>query len=323
MIRLGALAAVLLLASSGLAAAAPVETFVEAQGPSGLLKGTMLAPGDAAKAPLVLIIPGSGPTDRDGDSPLGVKAASYRLLAEALAGEGVASARIDKRGMFASAGAGDPNHVTMAAYAQDVHAWAQTLRRQTGAPCIWLLGHSEGGLVALVAAQSPADICGLVLVAASGRPFAETLREQLKANPAAAPFLAQALPAIDKLAAGQHVDTSGMDPALLTLFHPAVQDFMIDEMSYDPGKLLAAYTGPVLVLQGDTDLQVAVTDAQRLAAARPAVKLVLFPGVNHVLKAAPLDRGANMATYADPSLPLAPGIADTIAAFVKAHPSAN
>jgi pimeloyl-ACP methyl ester carboxylesterase len=315
--RLLALAAMILLASCRPAAAAPVETFVETQGPTGVLKGTMLAPADGAKAPLVLIIPGSGPTDRDGDSPTGLKAASYRLLAEALARDGVDSVRIDKRGMFASAGAGDPNHVTISGYAEDVHAWTQSLRRQTGAPCVWLLGHSEGGLVALVAAQSPADICGLVLVAAAGRPLGDVLREQLKANPANAPLLDQALPAIDKLAAGQHVDTSGMNPALLPLFYPAVQDFLIDEMSYDPAKLMAAYPGPVLVLQGSTDLQVSMADAQRLAAARPGVKLAVLDGVNHVLKSAPLDRGANMATYADPSLPLAPGVADAIAAFVK------
>jgi hypothetical protein len=305
-------------------ATAPIETFVETQDLTGVLKGTMLAPADAAKPPpLVLIIPGSGPTDRDGNSPVGVKASTYRLLAEALAADGVASVRIDKRGMFASGGAGDPNHVTMAGYADDVHAWVATLKRQTGAPCVWLLGHSEGGLVALVAARNPADICGLVLVSTPGRPMADILREQLKANPANAPLLGQALPAIDKLAAGQQVDTAGMNPALLPLFAPAVQDFVIDQMSYDPAKLAAAYPGPVLVLQGETDLQVSPGDARRLAAAHPGAKLVLLPGVNHVLKSAPAERGANFAAYADPSLPLAPGVEGAIAAFVKAGGAAR
>jgi uncharacterized protein len=323
MIRIATLTAVLLLVIGVRVAAAPVQTDVQTQGPTGTLKGTMLAPPDAANAPLMLIIPGSGPTDRDGNSPLGVQAGTYRLLAKALAAQGVASVRIDKRGMFASAGAGDPNHATMAGYAADVHAWAKTLRQETGAPCIWLLGHSEGGLVALVAGQTPDDLCGLVLVAAAGRPLADILREQLKANPANASLLSEVLPAIDKLAAGQHVDTAGMNPALKPLFRPAVQDFVIDEMSYDPAKLLAAYPGPVLVLQGSTDLQVSIVDAQRLGAARPGVKLVVLPGVNHVLKAAPADRAANVATYADPGLPLAPGVADTIAAFVKAPTAAK
>src|ERR1700761_1224722 len=119
--RLLALAAAAsLLAGCGPAAAGPGETFVEAPGPAGPLKGTMLTPPGSPKAPLVLIIPGSGPIDRDGNGAGGIKAASYRLLAEALASNGVASVRIDKRGMFASAAAGDGNHVTMAGYGQDL-----------------------------------------------------------------------------------------------------------------------------------------------------------------------------------------------------------
>jgi len=197
------------------------------------------------------------------------------------------------------------------------------LRRGTGAPCVWLVGHSEGGLVALVAAQAPADVCGVVLIAAAGRPLATILREQLTANPANAPVLGEALPALDRLEAGQHVDTSAMSPALLPLFRPAVQDFLIDQMGYDPARLLAAYPGPVLVLQGTSDLQVSMVDAERLAAARPGVTLVKIDGMNHVFKVAPRDMAANFATYADPSLPLAPGLAEQIAAFVKAHPSAS
>jgi hypothetical protein len=319
--RLRAIAACLLLAAAPACAQSPAplapgESLVQTQGPSGVLKGTMLS---APKgAPVVLIIPGSGPTDRDGNNRFGITAASYKLLAQALGPMGVTSVRIDKRGMFGSAGAGDPNHLVMTDYAADVHAWMATLRQQTGAPCIWLIGHSEGGLVALVAAQHPADLCGLVLISTPGRSTADILREQLKANPANAPILAEALADVDKLAAGQNIDMNGMNPALVPLFYTAVQDFEIDEMRYDPAKLAAAYPGPILVLQGTTDFQVSLVDAQRLAAARPGIRLVELPGVNHVLKLAPADRAGNAATYADPNLPLAPGIADAIAAFVKA-----
>jgi hypothetical protein len=315
------LAMTLALAVAAPAAAAPTETYVQAPGPLGPLKGTLLTPAaGGGPAPVVLIIPGSGPTDRDGDSPLGIKAASYRLLAEGLAGQGVASARIDKRGMFASGAAvADANQVTIADYAGDAHAWAAELRRRTGAPCVWLLGHSEGALVALAAARDSKDLCGLVLVAGAGRRLSDILREQLRANPANAPILGQALAAIDRLEAGQHVDTAGMNPALLPLFSPRVQDFVIDEMAYDPARLAAAYAGPILVIQGTTDLQTAMADAERLAGARPGIALVRLAGVNHVLKAAPEDRAANLATYYDPSLPLAPGVAEAVAAFVKAH----
>ncbi len=319
--RLWAFALAFMTLASPSAGAAPVETVVRIQGPSGPLEGTMLAPASGAKAPVVLIIPGSGPTDRNGDNPLGVKASTYRLLAEALAEHGITTARIDKRGMFASrAAAGDPNHVTIADYAADAHAWAAMLRARTGAPCVWMLGHSEGALVAEAAAQTPKDICGLVLVSGAGRRLGEVLRDQLKSNPTNAPLLDQALAAIAGLEAGQHVDVAGLHPALQRLFAPQVQDFLIDMFRYDPAELLKIYAGPVLVVQGTHDLQVGAQDARRLAGARTGIKLVMLKGVNHVLKLAPVDRAANAATYADPNLPLAPGVADPIAEFVFRHP---
>jgi pimeloyl-ACP methyl ester carboxylesterase len=311
------LALALLAAASAAPVETPVQTLVEAPGPSGPLKGTMLAPAAAPAAPVVLIIPGSGPTDRDGNSPLGVNGSTYRLIAEGLAQRGVASVRIDKRGMFASAAATpDANKVTIPDYVADVRSWTASIRAKTGARCVWLLGHSEGGLIALAAARAP-DICGLVLVSAGGRPIGTVLREQLSANPANAPLLGQAMAAIDSLEAGRHVDTTGMPPALLPLFAPQVQDFEISLFSYDPARLIAGYDRPVLIVQGLRDIQVAEADARRLAAADPKARLLLLPDTNHVLKnVASDDRAANFATYSDPSLPLAPGFAEAIAAFV-------
>jgi alpha-beta hydrolase superfamily lysophospholipase len=300
-----------------LQAQAATESFLESPGPGGPLKGTLLVP--ASKTyPVVLIIPGSGPTDRDGNNPLGVKGSTYRLLAEGLAARGVASLRIDKRGQFASAAATpDPNAVTIADYAADVRSWVAVLRQQTAAPCVWLLGHSEGGLVAMAAASAPADLCGLVLVATAGRPLGVVLREQLQANPANGPLLGQALPAIDALEQGRRVDTAGLHPALQALFSPTVQGYLIDAFSHDPRRMLSAYAKPVLLLQGQRDLQVSESDAQALKQANAGAKLVLLPNVNHVLKAVTVDdRRANFATYADPALPLAAGVVEAIADFL-------
>jgi uncharacterized protein len=310
-------ATVVLAAALAAANAAPVQSFVEAPGPSGPLKGTMLAPASDG-APMMLVIPGSGPTDRDGNNPLGVKAATYKLLAEGLAARGIGTVRIDKRGMFASSMAvANGNDVTIDDYVTDVGAWIASIRKQTGAPCVWVLGHSEGGLVALAAAQKLPDICGLVLVSTGGRPLGEVLRMQLRANPANAPVLDQAMAAIDSLEAGKHVDVTGMNPALMPLFAPQVQGFLISVFSYDPAKLISTIAKPVLILQGERDLQVSVADAERLKQAAPQAKLVLLPNTNHVLKTVMTDdRRANGATYMDPSLPLAPGVVDAVANFV-------
>lgn len=290
---------------------------LQAPGPFGPLSGTFER---AAKpdAPVMLIIPGSGPVDRDGDSPAGVAAAPYRLLAEGLARQDVATVRIDKRGMFGSRTAiPDPNHVTIDDYATDVAAWIGVLRTRTGAGCVWLLGHSEGGLVALVAARRSLPVCGLVLVSAPGRPLGAIIRSQLRANPANASILPEALSALQSLEAGRHVDAARLSPPLMPLFRPAVQSALISELALDPAMLIANLRLPILILQGERDLQIGPDDARRLADANRTATLDLLPDVNHVLKTVHSDdRAANIATYADPTLPLAPGIVDRIAAFV-------
>lgn len=290
---------------------------IQIPGPQGSLAGTLLTPGPT-DAPVVLIIPGSGPTDRDGNGPAGLAASTYRLLAEGLVTRGIASVRIDKRGLFGShAAVADPNSVTINDYAADVAEWVSAIRARTGASCIWVLGHSEGGLVALVAAQEAADLCGLILVATAGRPLGAVLREQLQANPANAPILDQALSAITQLEAGQRVEVTGMHPALLPLFQPAVQGFLINEFSFDPAKLIATCRHPVLVVQGQRDIQVGIGDAEQLRRANPVAQLAVLPDTNHVLKTVTSgDWTANVATYTDPSLPLAVGVIDAIANFI-------
>jgi len=280
----------------------------------------MLSP-VADQGPVALIVPGSGPTDRDGNSPAGVLAAPYRLLAEGLAARGVTTVRIDKRGLAGSAGATlDGNAVTIADYVTDVRTWMTVIRKRTSASCIWLLGHSEGGLVAMAAAKTQQNVCGLVLISAAGQPMGEVLREQLKANPANAPLLDKALPAIDALEAGKRVDTTNMAPSLLRLFNPRVQGFLIDAFSYDPRQLIAGYGKPVLIVQGLRDLQVHESDARLLKQADPEAVLALLPDVNHVLKTvASDDRSVNAATYANASLPLAPTVVDVISDFLNAN----
>lgn len=313
-------AVLLTLTCSAVHAASWQEHTLEAPGPEGALQGTLLSPTTSTTS-AVLIIPGSGPTDRDGNNPQGVTAATYKLLAEGLAERGIASVRIDKRGMFGSAAAwGDANDVTLDDYAHDVAQWIAATREKTNVDCVWVLGHSEGGLVALLAAQNTEGLCGVLLVATPGRPMGHVLRGQLQANPANAPLLKQAFAAIDSLEAGKRVDVSALHPALQPLFHPAVQGFLISSFAVDPARLAAAVKLPLLILQGGRDLQVGEADARRLHAAAPGARLVVLPAVNHVLKRVTRDEpSANLATYRRTGMPLAPGVVDAIADFVGAE----
>ena len=301
--------------------AAPLvaQTPVEAPGPNGALAGTLA--GEGAGRPVVLIVPGSGPTDRDGNNPMGVTAAPYRLLAEALAAAGIATVRIDKRGMFGSkAAVADANAVTIADYAADVHAWAKAIRARTGATCVWVLGHSEGGLVALAAAQTPADLCGLILLSTPGRPLGAVVRDQFRANLANAPLLPQVEGVLAAYEAGKPVDRTALHPALAGIFPPQLDGYWRSILGYDPAKLAATYPGPMLIEQGDRDIQVSVADAKLLAAAQPRARLAIVASANHVLKhVASDDRQANLATYGDASLPLADGVVAPIVAIVKAR----
>lgn len=298
------------------------DVTIQRDGLAGPLAGTFEnAAGEGEVAPGlpgVVIVPGSGPTDRDGNSPLGVKAQPYRLLADALAAQGIPSIRIDKRGMFASEAAiANANEVTIDEYAGDTLAWAAEMRAETGADCAWLLGHSEGGLVVLDAARrDPSGLCGVILVSSLGRRPGEVIKEQLAAN-GAAPLMDEIERHIATLEAGGRIE-GGVHPGLAPLFGPQLQTFMASFLSQDPATTIAAIDLPLLIVQGSEDLQVRDVDAEALAVAQPEAKLVTIEGMNHVLKTVPAgDRAANLASYADPDLPLADGVAEAVAGFVK------
>ena len=280
---------------------------------AGALSGKYLDAGEGA--PVVLIVPGSGPTDLDGNNAFGMKSNVYMQMATALALKGISTVRVDKRGMFSSKGAGDPNAVSVDVYAQDYRDWVESVRSETGVPCIYLLGHSEGALMVSAAAIDNDGVCGLILVSGVGRPFGDVLREQLKANPANRSILNRAFAVIESLEQGVKVDDSNMQKALRPLFGSHVQDFLISVMAVDPAEIAAKANKDTLIIHGTNDLQASVIDAQRLADATEGY-LVLIDGVNHVLKEAPRSRRRNIATYNQPNLPISESVIASISVFV-------
>lgn len=304
---------VLALGLAGMARAQVSDTDIAVDGGKATLHGALMRPAGEVRPVAVLVIAGSGPTDRNGDSAVpGIRPGSLRLIAEALAKGGVVTLRYDKRGVGASAGAAPAERdLRFGMNVDDAVRWADRLRAEPGVRCVVLLGHSEGALVAAMAAQKT-PVCGVISISGAGRPADMVLAEQLA--PQLTPDQLEKVKAImAKLKAGEAVPGAPI-PAL---FRDSVQPYLMSWLPIDPAAELARVKAPVLVLQGSTDLQTTVADAKRLAEAQPRARLVILEGVNHVLKAAPAERAANIATYADPKLPLGPGVAEAIVGFVN------
>jgi pimeloyl-ACP methyl ester carboxylesterase len=287
----------------------------EASNGAVTLRGELWRPATAAagKVPVVVFIAGSGPTDRDCNSGLGLRTDAYRKLAEALAGRGVASVRYDKRGVGKSGVAFDPARLTLDDFAADAGKVVEKTRADARLGPVIVAGHSEGGLIALVLAQkAPPD--GIVLLATAGRPLAALLREQL-ARQLDAAGMADLDRILAALRAGGPIDP--VPPALQPIFPRAVLGFLRSEMDVDPVPLFHALKVPAAVVQGENDAQVTPADARLLAAARPDAKLTLLPRMNHVLRDEASPR-LPQPSYEDPSLPLSPGVVDAFVAAVAA-----
>ena len=286
---------------------------VTATSAGAALHGSLLLPNGARDYPAVLMIAGSGPTDRDGNGPLGLNTNAYRMIAEGLAANGIASLRFDKRGIGASASAmTSESDLRFDTYVDDAVAWARYLKSQPHVTCVYILGHSEGALVGSLA-SARAKPCGFISASGAGERAGPTLVRQLRARNLPQAQLDFATSVIAQLEHGQLVPNI---PATSVLFRPSVQPYLISYFSKDPQAAIAAVNAPVLILQGTTDIQISVDDAKLLAAAQPKARLVLLPGVNHILKMAPADLDANLATYGDPNLPLAPKVLPTIVDFI-------
>lgn len=307
------LAFIAILLSPAFAMAEPVHI----PGPQASLEAEMVAVPGATDA--VIIIPGSGPTDRNGNSPqMRLSTDTYKLLAEELARHGIASLRADKRGFYGSAGAiTDPNDVTIVAYTEDARNWVSYAANL--APCVWIAGHSEGGLVALVAAlDPPRNLCGLILLATPGRPLGQLMTEQFEANPANGALMPEIKRIVTDLEAGRRRDPSSLTPVLRTLFSAGLQRYMIDLFSYDPVNIARRWQGPALIVQGDDDIQVRPRDADLLKGAMPQAHRLNLARGTHMLKAS-VEKNP-LATYMDRTLPLHEELVPGIVKFIAEAP---
>jgi uncharacterized protein len=289
-----------------------IEQSVQLQTKTGTLHGTLDLPSGTVPFPVVVIVAGSGPTDRDGNQP-SMKNDSLKLLSRELAAKGIAALRYDKRGVGeSSAAAHREEDLRFETYVDDVVQWVALLRHDPRFSALALVGHSEGSLIGMVAARQ-AKIDEFISLAGSGRAASKLIREQLgtKLPPS---LKARSDYILDELVAGRNV--AEVPSELAPLFRPTVQPYMISWFKYDPVRELASLKIPVLIMQGTSDLQVTVDDAKQLAAANKNAKLRLMDGINHVLKRAKTP-AEQQAAYTDPSIPIDARVVEETIGFLK------
>ncbi|HTB02728.1 MAG TPA: alpha/beta fold hydrolase [Bradyrhizobium sp.] len=295
------------LAIVGLLAVAANASAEESQIHVGAIDAVLRVPPDVERPPVALLIAGSGTTDRDGNGPQ-IKPATLKKLAEQLAARKIATLRYDKRG----AGGwkpefGRPEDFRFKDYVDDAAALVDYLRGKFSK--VILVGHSEGGLVAILTARRvPVD--RLVLLATAARRQGDLLKAQLEKKLPAETFTPIAK-AIDDIMAGQIVDPP---PQGLSI-PPAMQPGIASAFTEDPIAPLKLVEAPTLIIAGGRDRQLARLDFIALTAAAPTAKTLWLDDMNHVLVDV-VDDGDDLAAYNQPERALDPDLIEAVAAFI-------
>ena len=287
--------------------------FIEIEVAGGTMKAEVEMPEGEGPFPVMVILAGSGPTDRDGNSVMiPGKNDSLKMVAEEMAANGIASIRYDKRGVgMNQALGGNEADLRFDDYIADAAAWVEHLKSTDRFTEVGIIGHSEGSLIGMAAAKrASADL--FISIAGAGRPIDEVLMEQLAAQ-LPEDLLNEASEIIAQLKKGEQVAT--VSPQLQSIFRPSVQPYMISWLVYHPQEEVAALNMPVLIIGGTADSQVPASDAERLHAAHPKSQLLIVDDMNHVLKTV-LNKSENEEAYSNPDLPLADGLIEGIIEFL-------
>ena len=298
-----------------------IETPFTIQSGTFTLPGTLTMPAKYGRQiPVALIVAGSGPTDRNGNSAGPLRAQNnsnlYAILAWQLANAGIASVRYDKRVLGENLPKVDVAKISIDDFVADAIAGARKLVGDRRFSRVILIGHSEGAELVLQAVNRGAPASGIVMRSGAGRPIGPILREQLS----------RLLPpeevvkwdsAFARYLRGE--EPSEVHPTLKSLLQPANRNFMQSWVKYDPPAEIARAKVPVLIVQGGRDIQVTEADARALKTALPTAKLVVIPVANHVFRAAPsTDRITQLRLYTDPTIPIVPELAPAIADWINA-----
>jgi hypothetical protein len=278
----------------------------------GAIDAVLTVPAGVERPPVALLIAGSGSTDHDGNGPQ-AKPATLKKLSEQLVARNIATLRYDKRG----AGGwkpefGRPEDFRFRDYVGDATALVNYLRSSGKFSKVDLVGHSEGGLVAILTArQVPID--RLVLLVTAARRQGDLLKAQLEKKQIPPDILQPIVKAIDAIMAGQIVDPPPQGLAI----PPSMQPGIASAFTEDPVDPLKLIEQPTLIVGGGRDRQVARVDFAALSAASQVAKTLWLPDMNHVLVDVS-DDADDLQAYSQSDRPLDPAMVDAVAAFILA-----
>lgn len=273
------------------------------------IQGTLLSPKKQNNAPLAILIAGSGPTDRDGNQAH-LKNNSLKYLAEGLAEKEISVFRYDKR-IIAQMNKGtvQEDKLTFEDGVNDALLVVNYFKKKY--KNIIIIGHSEGALIGILAAQKT-PVSKLISLSGAGSNSATLIEEQIKKN---APQLKEeAQRILNLLKKGEQVDN--ISPYLAPVFRKSVQPYLISWFKYNPTKEIAKMNIPVFIIQGTNDLQVEKKEAQLLKEAQPKAQLLFVEGMNHILKEVKTIE-ENQQSYLKPDIPTSPKLIEAIAQFIK------
>ncbi len=258
------------------------------------LAGTLTLPEGDGPFPAVLLNSGSGPQDRDGNTPPEFMTDMFKLMAEYFSGLGVAVLRYDERGVGESTG--DYNAATLQDLVDDVRALIAYLKNhpKIDSERIVMLGHSEGAVIAPIIAGEDTELAGIVLLAGPSTPLDEILIEQLEYQAS-----------LDILSEVERQSIRSLQPMIQQLIDDAAAgkeasvlpynlDWLRQHMAHDPLEAVKLVEQPVLIIHGDADLKVLPYHAEALAdalreAGNERVEVHMLPKTTHYFTLFPLD----------------------------------
>lgn len=262
------------------------------------------------KETIILLIAGSGPTDRNGNS-LGIaENNSLKFLAEDLSSNGYNVFTYDKRVVNLLQKKAEIPNLDFQHGIDDAITIVSFLKEKLKFKNVIIAGHSEGSLVGMIAAQKNA--AAFISLAGAGNSIDVILTEQLDKR--APMFKDEVSRIISQLKNGNKV--TDVNPMLQTLFGEQNQTFLIEWMSFNPAEEIAKLRMPVLIINGTKDIQVSMTEAEILHQANSKSEVAIIDNMNHIFKTINND-DENINSYNNPKLPINKELVPIIVKFLK------